>query len=494
MDFLDPKKKRSRQIRLYIGHASMVILVAVTTYILVHFAYGFKIDEKTGQVIQDGLAYIDSAPDGAQLTVDGKYYDDTNTRLSLPEGDYAIEITKDGYRPWRHDLHLEGGKVERITYPTLFPNVLNPASIKDFDKNVSFATQSPDKRWIIIGGQNNLSRFTQYDLDGRVNEIPQSSELVLDSGLLTQATGSHSIKLIEWSTDNKHLLVNHKWKSGNEFVMINRDKPVESFNLSKLLSKQPDKVTMIDKKFDKLFLYNAASKTLDKFDVESRELTNFANGIISFKPHGPDKVLLSRLSSDKKMAEIVLLDGSKEYVIRSTPAINNIPLDIAQSNGDWYVAVSEAKAKRTYIYKNPQDLFVEHPNTKKVLTILLNNDTAVDDLSFSGNARFILSRSGQQFSVYDTEKDERFKYTIKDKLSKATPPAWMDGHRILAYSKGEVVVFEFDGANKQTLVSADSTLPIFFEKNYTELYSFDTSKDKNKSSLFLTQLRLPGDK
>ncbi|HEX5797922.1 MAG TPA: PEGA domain-containing protein [Candidatus Saccharimonadales bacterium] len=495
MDFLDPKKKRSRQIRLHIGHALMVLLVAVATYLLVSFAYGFKIDEKTGEVIQDGLLYIDSAPDGAQLSINGKYYDDTNTRVSLPEGDYTIDISKEGYRPWHHSLRLEGGEVERITYPALFPNVIDPTSIKDFDNKISLATQSPDRRWVIFARQNDLNSFIEYDLNEKVNDLPQSQELALGDSLFTKADGSHTLTLVEWSTDNKHFLLKHRWKSGSEFVMINRDKPEESFNLSRLLSKQPDKVTMIDKKFDKLFLYNSADKTLDKYNVADRELTRFANEILSFKPHGSDKVLLSRINQDnQKMAEVVLIEGNKEYIIRDVPAIKNIPLDIAQSDGDWYAAISEVKAKRTFIYKNPQQLFVESPNTENVLTIMLTNDAPIDDLSFSNNARFISSRSGQQFSVYDTEKNERFRYTIKDKFSEDTPPVWMDGHRIQAYSKSKIIVFEFDGANKQTLISADPSLPIFFDRDYTELYSFNTPEGENSSSLFLSQLRLEGDK
>jgi hypothetical protein len=473
----------------------MVLLVVVATYILVYFAYGFKIDEETGEVVQNGLVYVDSAPDDAQLWINGEYYENTNRRLSLPEGKYTIDISKEGYRTWRHSLDLEGGEVERITYPVLFPNTLNPTGINVFERKIELATQSPDRRWIILSEKNNLTRLTQYDLNKRTNELPQSSELVLADNLFTKSEGTHNLKLIEWSTDNEHLLIKHSWKSGQEFVMLNRDQPTESFNLSRLLSKPPTQVAMIDKKFDQLFLYSSTDKTLDKFDVGDQELTNFAKKIISFKPHGSDKVLLSRAVSDKKTAEIVLLEGSREYIIRDVPAIKNIPLNIARSGDNWYVAVSEVRAKRTFIYKNPQDLFVENPNTDNVLTIMLSNDSAIDDLSFSGNARFISSRSGQQFSVYDTEKEERFRYTINDKFSEAAPPAWMDGHRILAYTGDEVIVFEFDGANKQKLVSADQSMTIIFDRDYTELYSFGTPKaSQNKHSLFLTQLRLEADR
>lgn len=472
----------------------MVLLVVVATYLLVYFAYGFKIDERTGQVIQNGLVYIDSAPDGAELRINGKSYDNTNTRVSLPEGDYTMEISKEGYRTWRHDLRLEGGEVERITYPALFPNILNPAELRAFNKKIDLTTQSPDRRWIIMSEKNNLTRLIEYDLSDREDDIAQSSELELADNLFAKAEGSHKIKLVEWSTDNKNFLVQHSWKSGSEFVMINRDNPAESFNLSRLLSKQPTKVAMIDKKSDQLFLYNAGDKTLDKFDLDDRQATNFARNIISFKPHGSDKVLLSRVTSNKKIAEIVLLEGTREYIIRDVPAVKKIPLDIARSDGDWYVAVSEVESKRTFIYKNPQDLFIEKPNIENVLTVVLNNDSKIDDLSFSNNARFILSRSGQQFSVYDTEKEERFRYTLKDKLSNMLPPSWMDGHRILAYSGKEVIIFEFDGANKQTLVNADPSTPVLFDRDYTELYSFNTPAGKNVHTLFLTQLRLEGDK
>ncbi|MEX2014831.1 MAG: hypothetical protein WD885_02755, partial [Candidatus Saccharimonadales bacterium] len=405
-----------------------------------------------------------------------------------------IDISKEGYHSWHHSLYLEGGEVERITYPTLFPTVLNPTGIRTFEGEIGFATQSPDRRWVILAGQNNLSSMIEYDLNEKVNEQPQSGELSLPGNLFTAADGDHKIKLVEWSTDNEHLLVKHSWESGNEFVMINRDKPGESFNLSRLLSKQPTDVAMIDKKFDQLFIYSSADKSLDKYDVGDRQLTNFAKNILSFKPHGSDRVLLSRTTSDKKIAEVVLLEGDKEYIIRDVPMASKIPLDIAQSDGDWYAAVSEVKQKRTYIYKNPQQLFVENPNTENVLTIILSNDTAIDDLSFSNNARFISSRSGQQFSIYDTEKDERFRYTIKDKFT-GIPPSWMDGHRILAYSKGKVVVFEFSGTNKQTLVSADPSLPTFFDRDYTELYNINASTDsKNKHSFFQTQLRLEADR
>ena len=72
MEFLDPSKKRSRSIRLTIGHMLMAAVVVIGTYILVSQAYGFDVNTKTGQVFQNGLVYIDSAPDGAKILINKK--------------------------------------------------------------------------------------------------------------------------------------------------------------------------------------------------------------------------------------------------------------------------------------------------------------------------------------------------------------------------------------------------------------------------------------
>lgn len=493
MDFLDPKKKRSRQIRLNIGHALMVILVFVATYIMVFRAYGYDIDTKTGEVIQNGLVYIDSAPDGATIKINGKTEkSSTNTRLSLVEGAYNLEISKDGYRSWQRSFNLEGGEVLRFTYPMLLPNDLNSTELQAFD-SVTFATESPNRRWILLAAKNNLQTMTLIDLEQRTNEKPTSSTLTFNQSLFTQAAGDHQFKLVEWSTNNRHLLVQHNWPGGQEFVMLDREKPVESYNINKTINQNPSQVSLFDKSFDKLFIYDATIKKLARADIKTGAITDFANDVISYKSHGDDTVMLSQIDAiDKTKANIIIRHKDKNYSIRQIPLADNIPLDIARFDGKWYIVFGVSSEERSFVYRNPLDLA---SNPDAVRAIVLRNRGAPEQVAFSQNARFIMSRAGQNFSVYDAEQEKRSSYTINQPFDVGLPPAWMDGHRLMAVSGGKVIIFDYDGINQQILVNTDPNLPPMFDRDYTELYTVNNSTvSAGKIGLFLTQLRLQGDK
>lgn len=493
MDFLDPKKRRAQQVRLLIGHGLMVLLVAISTYILVYRAYGYGIDTKTGEVIQKGLVFVDSAPDGAQILINGKYYGNTNKSFALDEGKYSVEINKTGYRTWKHELDLQGGSVMRLSYPFLFPAKLSSAEFTSFSKPLDLITQSPDKSIMVFSEKNVLSSLTLVNVNKLKNNLPTSSKITLAKNLFTAGSGKHSLKMIEWSTDNKHILVQHSWAKGSEFVMLDIDQPTQSFNISNRLTNKPVKISLINKKYDNLFIFTK-DKLLSKYNVKDDKLTTFAKNIISFKPHGDKDVLLTRISSDKKTAELVFIDGDKSYLIRKMPVADDYLINLAQYENNWYIAIAVNSEKKTYIYKNPQNLYGIQPSLKNVLTIVMGTNLGVDKLEFSDNARFIMAKAGQQFAVYDNEQDQKFNYYFKDKLDSKFPTNWMDGHRIITRSDSKITVFDFDETNIQQLVSTEQSAPVFFNRDYTELYNLNPSKkNKAQQALYITQMRTPAD-
>lgn len=128
MDFLDPKKKKSHKIRLYIGYALMTIAIGIGAMVLLYAAYGYGVD-RSGNVFQNALVFLASTPDGAEVNIknqSGSYSQTTttSTRLVLPGDDYNFELLKQGYRTWSRNVSLRGGQVERLVYPFLFPNDL----------------------------------------------------------------------------------------------------------------------------------------------------------------------------------------------------------------------------------------------------------------------------------------------------------------------------------------------------------------------------------
>jgi hypothetical protein len=58
---------------------------------------------------------LNSNPDGAEISVDGKYIGNTPSTLHLPAGDHAIKIEKPGYKTWERTLTITPGQTTTIT-------------------------------------------------------------------------------------------------------------------------------------------------------------------------------------------------------------------------------------------------------------------------------------------------------------------------------------------------------------------------------------------
>lgn len=496
MDFLDPKKKQQQKIKLAIGHTLMVLVVIFGTIILVLLAYGFDLNRKSGEVIQNGLVYIDSAPDNATLKINGQEHaSKTNTRVSLPEGKYTIEITKDSYRSWKRTFTLEGGMVERFTYPALYLNDLNPQELQAFESPITFSTESPDRRWIVLGQKNALTQLTVYDLRTRQNELPTSQVVTLPTNLLSAAEGDHTIKLVEWSTDNQNLLVSHSWTGGSEFVVINIDEPVKSFNVNQTIAQSPSEVYLFDKKIEQLYTYDSVSKVLGRINVKTKQSTEISKNVVSFKPHGDDKVLVANSTNDPKKVEIILKEKDKNYKIREIETSAKVPLDMAKVGDAWYVVIGASAEQKTYLYKNPIEFIGGNNDPEKVALLVMGSKGPIDQVSFSQNVRFVMSQSGQHFNVYDIETKRRYSYDMSQPFDAGSNVIWMDGHRLTTHSGSKVLVFDYDGTNPQSLIGGDPSLLTMFDRDYTEIYNLNSSAGSpGKVGLFSTQLRLEEDK
>ncbi len=156
MDFLDPNKKRAHIRRIYIGYFLMGIAILLSAFILVYISYGYKLDSQTGNIVQNGLIFINSGPESSSIFLNGKANGSTEKRLTVPEGKYDIELRRDGYDSWKKTIQLSGSSIERLIYPKLFPSELKTSQVKSYDTNPAFSTQSLDRKWVIISQPNSI--------------------------------------------------------------------------------------------------------------------------------------------------------------------------------------------------------------------------------------------------------------------------------------------------------------------------------------------------
>src|SRR5665213_2134399 len=108
MDFLDPKKHRRHMIQLMVGYVLVGSAILIATIILLELAYGYGL--KNGQVIQNGLVFVSSKPNPAEISFNGKAIKArTNTRQVLQSGIYTMRLSLTGYQDWQQTIDVEGG-------------------------------------------------------------------------------------------------------------------------------------------------------------------------------------------------------------------------------------------------------------------------------------------------------------------------------------------------------------------------------------------------
>ncbi len=473
MDFLDPRKRRRYTIRLMVGYVLVAIVIALTTVILVYGAYGYGINTKTGQIIENGLLYVDSQPGGADIYLNNKKQpNQTAARYVLTSGTYKLSIQKDGYRSWNRNFALSAHKIERFVYPFLFPTKPQIAPLKSYGSLPALVTESPDRRWLLVQDPNAGGTFEEYDT-GNLAAAPLPLSLPAES--LTSTSGVQ-LKAVEWSTDNKHLLLQHTYEGGTEFIIFDRSDPTKSINVNKLFKINPTEVTLRNKKIDQLYIYDKTAGTLQVADTGQDVLAPvFLNHVLAFKPYG--NTLLTYVTdlnapSGKVFARI--WDDGKTYPLYTMSSGNAYVVDAAQFQGHWYYVAGSDTAKSVNIYKDPLDN-IKNPSIGKAIPLIGFAQPGSNTVSFSDNARFIGIQAGQSIAVYDMEEETPYHYTVKSPLS--VPLVWMDGHRWIGQSGNEVFVEDYDNTNQQLVTPTALTQGSYFSQNFQQMITIAPSAD-----------------
>ncbi len=466
----------------------MAVALAIGTWILAIQTTGYNYDPKTGKVVQNGLVFVDAHPVSATVYIDGQQKNQTDLRLVIPAGQHSLELKRDGYRSWQRQFDVGGSSIVRFAYPFLFPNNLVTRDLQLYGSTPGMTTETPDRHWLLIQQPGSLTNFDVVDLNEKTNPI---TSLTVPGNLFSLAGATHTLEFVEWSTDNRHVLVKHTFEGGHEFAVIDREVPASSVNINRLFGVSITTMTLRDKKFDQYYLHDANGGVLRLADARNRQLTPILNRVLAFKPHGADVILyVSDENVTAGKVAVRIWDNEKIYNLRQLPASKRYFVDLARFNGQWYMAAGDDTEQKVYIYKDPYAELKRNP-ARPALPLSVLKVAAAEYVSFSANARFIALQGGNEFSVYDAENNDQFRYNTQLTLHPTHKAEWMDGHRLILISDNKVVVFDFDGTNKQVLNSAEPAYQIFFDRDYTGLFTISRSQVVNsRPALTRTELRV----
>ncbi len=490
MDFLDPKKQRAHVVRLITGYVLVGIAILLAARLLLYIATGFGLEH--GKIVQNGLVFVSSHPGGSNIFLnnDKKATGKTNTRLSLPAATYVMNIQRTGYRTWQRAITVDGDSVERFDYPFLFPTNLVTKTQSSLDKSPLQASQSPSRRWLLLE-TSVTGNFKLLDLNNSKKIVTTTINLPANQITAPTTSAPQALKVVEWSNDNRHVLLEHIYDKTYEYIMFDTQQPSKSVNLNLTLDISPPvQLSLQNKQYDHYFVLNPATKALGFETLSNTTNTPLLKNVLAFKSYGTNVLLYA--TSDTAPAgqtAIMLYQNNHSYIVRNVTKSSSgtYLLDLTQFSGSWYIVAGSPNENRVYVYQNPLDVLAAPVKSALVpVTVLkLQSPTYV---SFSSSAQFIVAEHANSFAVYDVQYNQNYTYKIDATLDKPQAhAAWMDGDRLDYISGGKLVVFDYDATNKQTLMPANPNYDAFFNPGYSFVYSLVASP-KTATAAASTQL------
>lgn len=481
MDFLDPQKQKYHRIRLWVGYGLISIAVVLASIILLYLSFGFRINRE-GQVTQNGLVFVSSRPSDAEIFANGGSLDrTTGSRLSLAAGQYTFELKREGYRDWKRGITVEGGSVQRFDYPFLFPVDLRTTSLKTYEQAPPLLTQSPSHRWLLTHNRDNT--FDLFDLD---QDEPVETPLTIPTEVLSADSTTTGWQEVQWADDNRRVVLKRTFEqdggAGSEYILVDREQPGQSRNLTVLLGFNPDELRLRDHKFDRYYAFDKDARILFTASIDEPTPQPLRQDVLAFAADGPETVLYA---TDEDAADgktlVYLLQDDDDLRLREVPRSREYMLGLARYQGAIIAAAGEVGEDRVFVYKNPQTSIREGRAAAPIQILKVDNP---EQVLFSVNARFVMLRGGASFATFDAETDRGYAYDIETpvdtKLSKAF---WMDGHRMMLSVGNNLTVFDYDGTNQHTLLSARPGYKPAFNGAFTFMYTLSPDNSLDRTSL-----------
>jgi hypothetical protein len=471
MDYLDPDKKKKKKIRLMVGYALLGVAISIATVVFVYLTNGYYIDSETGGVIQNGLIYVDSKPESAEVYLNGeKQRGSTDARLVVPEGIHTIGLNRNGYRPWERKVTLEGGSLRRLTYARLVPNELETQQALNLLGIPNDTSQSIDKRWIVMSFDTEPFNLKMVDLNREqflLEDIPLPVDIV-------EATETGKWKFIEWADDNRTFLASYTTGDKKEFVMIDRETPDESVNIKTVFpSTVYSDVKMRDRKNDLVFLHNQSTGAVLQGNLSSGETEPFLGDIIQYSPFGNDIILyVTKTGAKEGYVKAMFKKGSDEYELREIKQDKKYLLEIAKLGNAMVMGIGSEAEGRVIVYNDPINALKENDfSTLPVPTTVLRVSDP-KELTISSDSSVILARGSDNFASHEFEDDRSYNFKLEKPFDDGQKLRWMDGQHLTYSYEGKQYMVDFDGSNQYELVESIINLGSYFDAAIDHGFTF----------------------
>lgn len=468
------KKKRRRELILRVlTYILMTSTVLGLSAVCIFLVLGYSVDEKTGKAEQGGLIQYRSFPEGATITLDGsKQSTLTPFKTNTSAGYHSVAMKKDKYREWSKNTKLKAGELLWLN-ALLVPSSLTTDSIETFEA-LSSSVASPDKKWIAAVGLPSESTISLIDL--RDEKKPKRTSLRVPESIVGEVKPGDTFSVQEWDFGSRYLLVTHQSGDKVSWLRLDRTDEKNAKNITNDLG-----IPITDQHFAGTsgnVLYALTEGTLRKLDLGQNTISSpVASGVEKFELY-KDNILAYVAKTETNLQAGYYREGQKKPTVVAAYDQSQ-PIDVAVSSyyDDAYYAITRGDSLK--IIKSPD-------NTEARKTIA--SITAKQPLQwvyFSYNGQFVVAQTGSNLTSYNLERDESFNFTIpgNPKYTSEDHLKWLDDFHLWSDQGGNLVIFEFDGANPETISAVAPGYSVSLSDNGKRLFSIGAQGDTTRRTL-----------
>ncbi len=450
-------------------YSFMTLTVTVIVALLMLVVLGYQFNQKDGRLEQGGLLQFQSIPSGATVTLDQlKLGSVTTTKSTVDAGSHFAVYNKDGYRQWQKAIKVMPGQIGWLSYARLIPQTITPQTLHEY-ATLTGALSAPSRNYMMLHEAADQPVFTLVNIQG---DTLRYDTLTLPTGSYTApSTGkTQTFALDSWSQDDNAVLIRHTYDDTKvEWLLLNRDSPSKSINLNTTYAVTPSKVQFAGGGNKLLFVQTA--DIVRRINLDEQTLSRpLATHIESFTAYDDKTIVYATTADDTKQRTVgyAAVDIAEPVVIATYP-VDGQPLFAGMAN-----------------YFNQKYITIVHGQTLKVLTgnlPTLNNKgtlktfaskqipAGASRLTISSNDRFAVVTLPDGFATYDLELMKYDKTTWAKTPQAAQDLHWLDNYMLWSDYGGQLWLYEFDGANRQSIMPVAEGFAVSLSPNDKYMYA-----------------------
>lgn len=461
------RRKKIQTTKLVITEIFMLITIVLTVVILTFVVMGYHLTED-GKLEQSGLVQVDSIPTGAKVIIgEETLQSETNTSKILPEGNYELKLTKDGYTTWAKSISVHPGFLTKLSYPRLYKLDRQTEDVKTLSAAPEVYSIPPTREFILLGSQNS----PKFQILNIPSATSNTTELDLSKLLQDEDGLASNIKITNWCQDANRFILSFSKNDSTHLAVIDLERPENSLDLSSSFAIQIDEINFLNNHGDELvILENGHLRTIS---LSSKQLSDIIiSGVESFSNFGK-KIALIHQPKDKKKEFMLLNSPSDEAIFLSTISSQSAAIAISEYLGRSTLVTAEDNLVSIYRGDLPtENVTSDNPMPKAIAQISLESG-ALDSLQFHAKNQAVFAMKDNIYTVFDLESATTTSYTIDSALT-----FWPDEYTIGTVSDGSLIVRDYDGNNIQTLSRAESGYPAVITKDNKYIYFVQKNEDK----------------